>query len=85
MHKALYILVAVHTTEHAAVDGVLQLVFIDVDADLLAVHFLGQRCVGVAGKAIGVFELLTRACCKGPNQKQKRKDTGGSISNFFHA
>ena len=61
MRKALHVLVAVHATEHAAVDRVLQLVLIRVDAHLLAVHVFRQRGIGMAGKAIGVLELLRRA------------------------
>ncbi len=70
MREALHILVAIHAAEHAAMDRVLQLVLVHKQADLLSIHILRQRVVGVASKAIRVFKLLPPTGCGGPDQKQ---------------
>ena len=41
MHRTLHIRVAIHAGKHAAVNGMLQLVRIDIEADLLAIHLGG--------------------------------------------
>jgi hypothetical protein len=43
---------AVHAGEHAAVDGVFEFLGINVKADRLAIDFMRQGCVAVAGKAL---------------------------------
>ena len=43
--------VTVHTREHAAVDRVLELLRIDLQADRLAVDFVSESGVAVAGQA----------------------------------
>lgn len=48
----------------------LQLILINKQANLLAIYILCQRGIGMAGQAIGIFELLPKACCGGPNQEQ---------------
>ena len=57
---ALYVGVAVHAGEHAAVDGIFEGLRIDVQADGLAVDFMGQRGVAMAGEAFvrGGFRRL---------------------------
>jgi len=45
-----YISVAVHAGEHAAVDGIFELLWIDMQADGLAVNVMGQRGVAMAGE-----------------------------------
>jgi hypothetical protein len=52
------ILMAIRATEHAAVNGVLELLLLHLQAHLLAIFFLGQRWVVVAGEAIRISELL---------------------------
>ena len=52
------ILVAIRATEHAAVNGIFELLFLHLQAHLLAVFFLGQRCVVMARQAIRIGELL---------------------------
>ena len=42
MDEALYIFVAIHTGEHAAMDGMLLLAFIHIEADRLAFEIRGQ-------------------------------------------
>jgi hypothetical protein len=56
--KALDIGVAVDAAEEPAMERVLQLVFVDVKAHLLAVFVGGQRRVAMTSQAIAVFELL---------------------------
>jgi hypothetical protein len=70
MRKALYILVAVNTGEHAAMDRVLQLALVHKETELLAIQIFCQSLIGMAGEAVSVLELLPGACCGGPNQKQ---------------
>ena len=51
VRRTLYIGVAIHAGEHAAVDGIFEGLRIDVQADGLAVHFMSQRGVAMAGEA----------------------------------
>lgn len=60
VHQALHIFVAVNAAEHAAVDGVLQLGLIHKQAEFAAVRILGHGCIGMAGEAVGVLELVLR-------------------------
>ena len=57
----------VDAREHAAVNGVLELVVVNKESDLFSVLFFGQSRVGVAGKAVTVLELVFSA---------KRRDQG---------
>ena len=50
-------------------DGVLELVWIDIEADLLAADILGQRRIGVANQAIAVFGLLRGVGRTGTNKQ----------------
>jgi len=50
MKRALYIRVAIHTGEHAAVDGIFKCLRIDVQADGFAVHLMRQGSVAVASE-----------------------------------
>ena len=43
--------VAVHTGKHAAVNGIFEMLRIDVQADRLAIDVVGQRSITVAGQA----------------------------------
>jgi hypothetical protein len=57
--EAFNVFVAVNTREDGAVDGVIELVGIDGEADGRAVGAGGgQSRIGVAGEAVGVFEFL---------------------------
>jgi hypothetical protein len=58
MDQALHILVAIHAGKHGAVDGVLELGFIDKQALLLAVDVLTHGGVGVAGEAVDILEFV---------------------------
>ena len=49
---ALYVGVAVHAGEHAAVDGILERFRIDMQANRLAIDLVGERGVAVAGEAL---------------------------------
>ena len=55
--RPLDVCMAIDAGEHGAVDGVLELCSIDVEAGGLAVDIAGERFVGVAGEAVGVFRL----------------------------
>ena len=57
VRESLNVCVAVHASEQPAVERVLQLVLVNVEADCLAVFFGGQRSVAVAGKAVGILDL----------------------------
>ena len=52
MRRALYIGMAIHAREHAAVNGIFEALRIHMQADGLAVHFMSQRGVAVAGQAL---------------------------------
>ena len=69
--QTLYVLVAIDTTEHPPVDRALHLLLVHIEAHLFTVHLFGERCIGVAGEAVRVFEFLRRAVLRGPNQQQK--------------
>ena len=57
VHKALDVGVAIDATEEPAVEGMLQLVLIDEEADLLAVFVGGQGRIAMAGETVGVLDL----------------------------
>ena len=69
VNQALHILVAVHAGKHRAVDRMLQLACIHIQADLLSIHFRAHGGVGVAGKAIFVLGLMFSAGRTGPNEQ----------------
>ena len=46
-----YIRMAIHAGEHAAVDGVFELLRIDLQADRFAIDFVGQASITVARQA----------------------------------
>ena len=62
VRQALYILVAIHAVEQAAVDGVFELVLVDEKAYGRAVYILRERGIAVTGEAVGVLELLRGMC-----------------------
>jgi len=57
----LHVGVAVDACEHAAVDGIFEVLGIDMQADRLAIDVVGQRGIAVTGKALfrsGLWRLL---------------------------
>lgn len=52
--------VAVDARKQRAVNGMLELRFVNVEADGLAIRVGGEGLVGVAGKAVGVLQFLRR-------------------------
>ncbi len=50
--RALYVCVAIHAGEHAAMNGILKRLRVDVQTDLLSILFVAEAGVTVAGKAI---------------------------------
>lgn len=65
---AFYVGVAVHATEHAAMDGILESLGVDVQADRLAVYFVTQGSVAMAGEALvngGFRGICFRSCREG--------------------
>ena len=64
--RLFYILMTIHAAEHRSVDGSLHLLRIDVEADLLAIHILGQRRIGVAGETVRVLRFLRGLHAAGP-------------------
>ena len=85
MRQALYILVAIHTGEQAAMDGMPELVFVDVDADYRTVHILSERGIGVAGEAVGVLELLRGMCSGGPGKQENDRGTSKKPTCSVHS
>ena len=66
--QALHIFVAIDATEHSAMNGMPQLVFIHIQADLAAVCIFVQSGVGVAGETVFVLQLLLAASGRGPDK-----------------
>ena len=63
VRQALHILVAVHTGEHAAVDGMLELALVNVEAEGRSILGRGgERGIGVAAEAVRVLDLLRGVC-----------------------
>jgi len=85
MRKACYIRMTIHTREQAAVNGMLELVFVDVDADYRTVHILSERGIGVAGEAVGVLELLRGMCSGGPGKQEKDERTNKKPTCSVHS
>ena len=76
--KALDVGVAIDASKQAAVNGMLQLVLIDEEADLLAVFVSGQGRIAVAGETVGILDLRSGAPggdCKG--QQEQRSQSHG--------
>ena len=53
-----YSLVAIHAGEHRPMNGIFEVIWIYMQALLLAVHFFGQSGIGVAGEAVVVGRLF---------------------------
>lgn len=70
VREPLYILMAIHATEHRAMDRVLELCSVNVEACLQPICFGRKRGVGVAAEAVLVFGLMFGASCEDP-AKQK--------------
>lgn len=81
VRQALHVLVAIHAGEHGAVDGVLELVFVDVEADHRAVYVLGEGGIAVAGETVCVLELLRVG---GTGKKRKRQCPKKDRSSNIH-
>ena len=56
--QTFHILMTIHAPEHAAMDGVFELVPVDKEADFSAVLVIGQSGVGMTRKAVGVLQLV---------------------------
>ena len=52
MRGALYVRVAIHTGELAAVDGIFKRLRINVQANNFAVYFVRKRSIAVAGETL---------------------------------
>ena len=64
VRSAFYVGVAIDAGEHAAVDGILESLRIDVQADGLAVFLMRQRSIAMANEAFvcGWFERAFAGC-----------------------
>ena len=82
--QALHIGVAIDAAEHAAVDGVLQLVAVDKKAHLLAVDLRRHGVVRVAGEAVLVLQLLAAVRRRGPDKQAHRKRLSEDSSCRVH-
>ena len=85
VHQALHILVTVYAGQKTTMNRMFQLVLVDKDAQRLPVHVFGQRGVGVAGKAVRVFELLRGMSVRDPNENQDNKNSSRQKSSRVHA
>ena len=85
MREALHVLVAVHACKlHRAVDGVLELLAIHKQRNLLAIHVFGQGVVAVASEAIFVFQLVLGASGEGRAQQKEHERTEQDPAGNFH-
>jgi len=77
-------LVAIHAGKQIAVDRMLQLVFIDMQADRLAVHLFGHGGVGMAGEAVLIRGPVLGASRNGPNKQRHGKRLNEELSGRVH-
>jgi len=70
MDQALDILVAINAGQDIAVDRMLQLAWVHIQANLFSIYFRCQSGVGVAGEAILVAELMLGASCTGAEEQR---------------
>jgi hypothetical protein len=66
------------------VDRMLQLFFIDIQADRLAVYLLGHSGVGVAGKTVLIRGRVLGASRNGPNKHRHGKRLNEELSGRVH-
>jgi hypothetical protein len=85
MHQAFYVFVAVDAAQQLAVDGVFELILVDKKAKRLAVFVSCERAIAMAGKTIGVLQLLGSMCAGTPSKKRRTKCTEQQKSNRSHA
>jgi hypothetical protein len=57
MRGVLYVRVAIHTSEHAAVDGIFERLRIDVQANRLALYLVRQSRIAMAGETFVACRL----------------------------
>lgn len=83
VHKVLYIFMAVDAAQHLSVNGMLELILVDKKTNRLAVFDVCKRAVAVAGKAVGVLQLLgcARMGCRGKQRRTKRTEQQKSNSS----
>jgi hypothetical protein len=84
MHQALHIFVAIDAGQKIAMDGMLELGFIHVEADLLAVHFRGQSGVGMAGQTVFIAQFVLGARRKGTGKQAQKGCLGKDFPGGFH-
>ncbi len=77
--------VAVDALEHGAVNGMLELVLIDVDAHRRAVYVLSESGIGVAGEAVRILELLRGVRGGGPGKTEKNECKRRKPASKVHA
>jgi hypothetical protein len=82
--RGLYILMAIDAGKHAAVDGVLQLALIHIQADLLAIHLRRHRSVRVADETVAILGLLLGACRTDPNKQGQHEHTSENSASGVH-
>jgi hypothetical protein len=85
VNQAFHVFVAIHTGKEIAVNRVLQLAFIHIQANLLAVDLSGQGRVAVASKTLAILGLmLSTSRTRPPKQGQNDKpdeNCAASIEN----
>ena len=85
MRQTLHIRVAIHAGEQAAVNRLLELGRVHVQADRLAINLLRQSGIGVAGEAVAVLELMLGMERAGPGKKRQGQRMGDDPSSRVHA
>jgi len=85
VRKGLDVLVAVHACKlHRAVNGMLELLPIHKQRDLLAIYVFGQGVVAVASEAVFVFRLMLGAIGESRAQQKDRERTEQDSAGNFH-
>src|SRR5208337_5068140 len=84
VRRFLHVRVTIDTGEHLAVDGMFQLVCIDIEAGLLAVGLSHQTGVGVALKAILILGLVPGICGAAAKEQGNRNGLRTESSCCFH-
>ena len=79
-----HVLVAIHTSEHAAMNGAAQLRFIHMKADCLAILFYRQRGIGVTSKTVAILWLVLCVGGKGAKYQNQRTRTEQNLTRDVH-
>ena len=85
VRETLDVLVAIDACKHGAVDGVFELLRVNIERDGLAIDFGSERRIAVAGEAVLVFQFVLGANGEGRAQQKERERTEQDSAGDFHA